>query len=63
MRELSVGDGFKFGCGFFMAGLIAWLVMLIIVLVLFFAFGTLTDSIFEDLLDTIGRLLPLLALV
>ena len=63
MHELSVGDGFKFGCGFFIAGLIAWLVMTIVLVVLFFALGTLTGSIFEDLLDTIGRLLPLLALV
>ena len=30
MNGLSVGDGFKFGCGFILAAFIAWLVMAII---------------------------------
>ena len=30
MNALSMGDGFKFGCGFFLAALVAWLAMAII---------------------------------
>ncbi|MCS7260975.1 MAG: hypothetical protein NZ765_09365 [Anaerolineae bacterium] len=29
---LSVGDGFKFGCGFMLAGIIAWIAIAIIAL-------------------------------
>jgi len=30
VNALSMGDGFKFGCGFFLAALVAWLAMAII---------------------------------
>jgi len=30
MNTLSVGDGFKFGCGFFLAALVAWLAVVIV---------------------------------
>ncbi len=36
---LSVGDGFKFGCGFMLAGIIAWIVIAIIALVLSLVLG------------------------
>ena len=63
MRELTVSDGFRFGCGFFIAGLVAWLVMIMILFLLTFVFGTFFDSVFQDLLGTMGQLLPVLALV
>lgn len=63
MNELSVGDGFKFGCGFFIAGFVAWIVMLIVVFLFTFVFGPLVGGIFEDLIDTVGQLLPMLAIV
>jgi hypothetical protein len=63
MRELSVSDGFRFGCGFFIAGLVAWLVMVMIVFLLTFAFGTFFDNVFQDLLGTMGQLFPVMALV
>jgi hypothetical protein len=30
MRDLTVGDGFRFGCGFFLAGLAYSLVMMVV---------------------------------
>lgn len=30
MNALSIGDGFKFGCGFFLAALVAWLAVVIV---------------------------------
>jgi len=63
MNELSVGDGFKFGCGFFLAGFIAWIAMIIVVFLFSLVFGGLAGGIFEDLLGTIGLALPLLVAV
>jgi len=37
VNALSMGDGFKFGCGFFLAALVAWLAMAIIGLVAWLA--------------------------
>ena len=61
MRELSVSDGFRFGCGFFIAGLVAWLVMIMIVFLLTFIFSTFLDNVFQDLLGTMGHWLLVLA--
>lgn len=63
MNELSVGDGFKFGCGFFIAGFVAWLIMVVVMFLIALTFGTLTGGIFEDLLNTVSLLLPVLAVV
>lgn len=63
MNELSVGDGFKFGCGFFIAGFIAWIVMLIVIFLFTLVFGTLAGGVFEDILGSYSLLLPLLAIV
>ena len=30
MVMLRFGDGFRFGCGFFLAGIIAWLVIVLV---------------------------------
>lgn len=63
MNELSVGDGFKFGCGFFLAGFVAWIAMLIVVFLFSLVFGGLVGTLYEDLLGNIGLALPLLAIV
>jgi hypothetical protein len=63
MNELSVGDGFKFGCGFFLAGFVAWIAMLIVMLLFSLVFGGLIGTLYEDLLGSIGLALPLLAIV
>jgi len=39
MQQISVGDGFRFGCGFLLASLIAWLVVAIIGGILTAIFG------------------------
>jgi hypothetical protein len=53
VNGLSVGDGFKFGCGFFLAMLVAWLAMVIVgailSLILTAIFGITLGSILGDL--------------
>ena len=61
MNELTVGDGFRFGCGFFMAGFLTWLVMMGVVLVISLVMGAALSSVFEDVADSMSQLLPLLA--
>lgn len=61
MHELSVGDGFKFGCGFFIAGFITWLVIVITMALLGVLFSTALTGLFEGF-DSFSQLLPLLAL-
>lgn len=39
---LGVGDGFKFGCGFMLAGIIAWIAIAIIALILSLVLGLST---------------------
>jgi hypothetical protein len=62
MNELSVSDGFKFGCGFFLAGFIAWIVMMIVAVLFSLVFSAALGSLFSDFFEWSG-LLPLLALV
>jgi hypothetical protein len=50
MNGLSVGDGFKFGCGFFIAGFITWLVIFITMLL----FATVFSGLVGGLLDAFG---------
>jgi hypothetical protein len=40
MNNLSVSDGFKFGCGFMLAMLIAWLAMAMVSAILAAIFGS-----------------------
>jgi amino acid transporter len=62
MNELTVGDGFKFGCGFFIAGFITWLVIVISMVLFSVLFSTALVGLFEGF-DFSSQLLPLLALV
>ena len=62
MNELSVSDGFKFGCGFFLAAFIAWIVMVIVAVLFSLIFGAALGALFSEFSDWSG-LLPLLALV
>jgi hypothetical protein len=61
MNELSVSDGFKFGCGFFLAGFIAWIVMMIVGVLFSLVFSAALGSLFSDFFEWSGLLL--LALV
>jgi uncharacterized membrane protein YeiH len=58
---LSVGDGFKFGCGFLLASFIAWLVMAIIGGILTAVFGGVISNLLNNwnLLSQIPQLLHL----
>lgn len=51
MQRLSFQDGFYFGCGFFVAGIIAYLAMMIVVflavLIFSVAFGTSLLTFFQ----------------
>lgn len=61
MNGLSVGDGFKFGCGFLLAGFIAWLAMVIIGVVVSLIFGGALTALFSGLdLGELSQLPPLL---
>ena len=62
MNGLSVGDGFKFGCGFLLAGLIAWLAMAIVGVVISLIFGGALGALFSrmDLLSQLPLLLGLI---
>ena len=51
MQQLSVGDGFRFGCGFLLAALIAWLAMVIIGGILTAIFGAALGSLFQRFSD------------
>ena len=59
MGELSVGDGFKFGCGFMLAVLIAWVAMAIVGGILTAIFGGTLAALLErfvSVLPTISNL-------
>ena len=64
MTGLTVGDGFKFGCGFFLAAFIVWLVMVIVGGILMAIFGTALTALLQGFnLNTTGLILPLLSLI
>jgi hypothetical protein len=62
MQQLSVGDGFRFGCGFLLAALIAWLAMAIIGGILAAVFGAALGGIFERISD-LSMIAPLIGLL
>lgn len=61
MNELSVSDGFKFGCGFFIAGFITWIVIVVTMVLIMLVFGATLGSIFQNI--DFSQLLPLWAVV
>jgi hypothetical protein len=48
MNELSVADGFKFGCGFLLAVLIAWIAMAIVSGILALVFGGTLGALLDE---------------
>jgi hypothetical protein len=62
MNGLSVGDGFKFGCGFILAAFIAWLAVAIVGGIIMALFGAALGGIFGTLLKNVptSGLLPAL---
>jgi hypothetical protein len=59
---LSVGDGFKFGCGFFLAAFIVWLAIAIVGGILAVIFSTALSGILRNL-DLVSQLPQLLNLL
>jgi len=62
MNEISVGDGFRFGCGFLLASLIAWLAVAIIGGILTAIFGAALGGIFERISE-LGLVTQLIGLL
>ena len=62
MSEISVGDGFRFGCGFLLASLIAWLAVAIIGGILTAIFGAALGGIFERVSE-LGLITQILGLI
>jgi flagellar biosynthesis protein FliQ len=56
MQGLTVGDGFKFGCGFLLAALIAWVAMAVVVGVLTAIFGAGLTALFGDMVSYVPLL-------
>ena len=62
MQQISVGDGFRFGCGFLLASLIAWLAVAIIGGILTAIFGAALGGIFERVSE-LGMITHLIGLL
>lgn len=64
MNGLTIGDGFKFGCGFFLAAFLAWLVVAIIGGILMAIFGTALGALLQRIdWGPISQLLQLWPLI
>ena len=62
MQQISIGDGFRFGCGFLLASLIAWLAVAIIGGILTAIFGAALGGIFQRISE-LGMITQMLGLV
>jgi hypothetical protein len=62
MQQISVGDGFRFGCGFLLASLIAWLAIAIIGGILTAIFGAALGGLFQRISD-LGMIQQLIGLL
>ena len=62
MSDISVGDGFRFGCGFMLAAAIVWLALAIFGGILMAIFGAAFSGIIEkmQLLSLVPQLLAML---
>ena len=62
MNQISIGDGFRFGCGFLLASLIAWLAVAIIGGILTVIFGAALGGLFERISE-LGMIPQILSLI
>jgi hypothetical protein len=62
MQQISIGDGFRFGCGFLLAALIAWLAMAVIGGILAVIFGATLGGIFQRI-NELGLIPQILSLI
>jgi hypothetical protein len=62
MNQISVGDGFRFGCGFLLASLIAWLAVAIIGGILTAIFGAALGGLFQRISE-LGLIPQILSLI
>jgi hypothetical protein len=60
---LSVGDGFKFGCGFILAAFIAWLAVAIVGGILAAVFGATLGALLSRFTQDLSMVLPLLGFI
>ena len=58
-QGLSVGDGFKFGCGFMLAAFVAWLAVAIVGGIVMAIFGSALTALLGNA-DVLGQLPTLL---
>ena len=64
MEKLSIGDGFRFGCGFFLAAFLVWLAMAIIGGVLMAIFGAGLGALLGNMdLESLSQLPLLLSVI
>ena len=56
-RGLSFADGFQFGCGFFVAALVAVILTLLLLALIGFILSLLGVGLLKDLLGSTGALL------
>ena len=57
MNQITVADGFRFGCGFMLAAFIVWLAIAIVGGILAAIFGTAVGSVFGNLMGQVPQLL------
>jgi hypothetical protein len=62
MNQISIGDGFRFGCGFLLASLIAWLAVAIIGGILTAIFGAALGGLFQRISE-LGLIPQILSLI
>ena len=61
-QGLSVGDGFKFGCGFMLAAFVAWLAVAIVGGIVMAIFGSAITALMGSS-DILGQLPVLLGFI
>jgi hypothetical protein len=60
MNDLTVGDGFKFGCGFMLAAVLAWLGMTIVSVIIAVIFSGALAGLLAGLVDSLGSVAPVI---
>jgi hypothetical protein len=62
MNGLQIGDGFKFGCGFFLAGFVAYIVIMILTVLFLAIIGGGLGALLQGI-ESSGLPLPLLGIL